>query len=77
MPAVLLMISIVGTAAILWVVVTHGLHELGLSWLYNAIKAIAYSVSGGGASDALAWLGTALGDAIVGLALGTLLFAGC
>jgi len=40
MPAVLLMISIVGTAAILWVVVTHGLHELGLSWLYNAIKAI-------------------------------------
>lgn len=72
----LMVISIVGTAAMLWVggsIVTHGLHELHLSWPYDTIKAIAYSVSGGGASDAIAWLVTALCDAVVRLALGALL----
>jgi uncharacterized protein len=76
MPTVLMVISIVGTAAMLWVggsIVTHCLHELHLSWPYDTIKAIAYSVSGGGVSDAIAWLVTALCDAVVGLALGTLL----
>jgi predicted DNA repair protein MutK len=76
MPTVLLAISIVGTAAMLWVggsIVTHGLHELHLSWLYETIKSIAYSVSGGGTSGAIAWLVTALCDAVVGLALGTVL----
>ena len=51
----------------------HGLHELHLSWPYDTIKAIAYSVSGGSTSVAIAWLVTALCDAVVGLALGTLL----
>lgn len=76
MPKVLMLISIVGTAAMLWVggsIVTHGLHELHLSWLYATIKAIAYSVSGGGAYPAIAWLVTALCDAVVGFALGMLL----
>ena len=76
MPTVLLAISIVGTAAMLWVggsIVIHGLHELHLSWPYATIKSIAYSVSGGGASDAIVWLATALCDAVVGLTLGTLL----
>ena len=76
MPTVLMVISIVGTAAMLWVggsIVIHGLHELHLSWPYDTIKAIAHSVSGDGASGAIAWLVTALFDAVVGLALGTLL----
>jgi uncharacterized protein len=76
MPTVLMAISIVGTAAMLWVggsIVIHGLHELHLSWPYDTIKAIAYSVSGGSTSFAIAWLVTALCDAVVGLALGTLL----
>ena len=76
MPTVLMVISIVGTAAMLWVgggIVIHGLHELHLSWPYDTIKAIAYSVSGDGASDAIAWLVAALCDGVVGLALGTLL----
>ena len=76
MPTVLMAISIVGTSAMLWVggsIVTHGLHELHLSWPYETIKSIAYSLSGGGTSDAIAWLVTALCDAVVGLALGTLL----
>ena len=76
MPTVLMVISIVGTAAMLWVggsIVIHGLHELHLSWPYDPIKAIAHSVSGDGASGAISWLVTALFDAVVGLALGTLL----
>ena len=76
MPTVLMVISIVGTAAMLWVggsIVIHGLHELHLSWPYDTIKAIAHAVSGDGASGAIAWLVTALFDAVVGLALGTLL----
>ena len=76
MPAVLTVVSVVGTAAMLWVggsIVVHGLHELHVSWPYDSIKAIADMASGGGASDAIAWLVTALCDAIVGLALGTLL----
>ena len=76
MPTVLVVISFVGTAAMLWVggsIVTHGLHELHVSWPYNTIKAIAYSVSGAGASGAIAWLATALFDAIVGFVLGTIL----
>lgn len=76
MPTVLLVLSIVGTAAMLWVggsIVIHGLHELHVSWPYETIKAIAEGVSGGGASGTLAWLVTALCDAIAGFALGTLL----
>ena len=76
MPTVLMVISLVGTAAMLWVggsIVTHGLHELHLSWLHDTIKAIAHSVSGGGASGAVAWLATAVCDGVVGLVLGSIL----
>lgn len=76
MPGVLVVISTIGTAAMLWVggsIVIHGFNELQLSWPYETIKGIAYSVSGSGASDAVQWFATALMDAIVGFALGTLL----
>ena len=76
MPTVLMVISFVGTAAMLWVggsIVTHGLHELHVSWPYDTIKTIANSVSGDGASGAIAWLATALFNAIVGFVLGTIL----
>jgi hypothetical protein len=76
MPKLLLAISIVGTAAMLWVggsIVSHGLHEMHLSWLYDTIKAIAQAVSGGSGSGAVAWLVTAACDAVVGLVLGTVL----
>jgi predicted DNA repair protein MutK len=76
MPMALMVISIVGTAAMLWVggsIVTHGLHELHLSWFYDTIRAISDTVSDGGAYAVIAWFVTALCDAIVGLALGTLL----
>lgn len=76
MPTVLVVISTIGTAAMLWVggsIVLHSLQELGVSWPYETIKAIAYTVSGDGASGGVEWLATALLDAFVGFALGTLL----
>lgn len=76
MPTVLWLISIVGTAAMLWVggsIVIHSLHELHISWPYETIKAIAASVSNGGASGLINWLAIALCDAIVGIVLGLLL----
>ena len=76
MPTVLLLISVVGTAAMLWVggsIVVHGLHELHFSWPYDSIKAVADWLSGEGANGAVAWLATAALDAVVGLALGTIL----
>lgn len=75
MPKVLLIISLIGTAAMLWVggsIVTHGLHEMHVSWPYETIKSLAYSVSGG-ASETLTWLVTAFLDAVIGFALGTVL----
>lgn len=75
MPKVLVAISGLGTAAMLWVggsIITHGLHELHLSWPYATIKAIAAAASGGGAAAAVEWLVTAMLDAILGFALGLL-----
>jgi len=76
MPTVLKVISVIGTAAMLWVggsIVIHSLHELQLSWLYDTIKSIAYAASGDGTSGVIAWLITAFLDAGVGLALGLVL----
>ncbi|MGE0627935.1 MAG: DUF808 domain-containing protein [Hyphomicrobiaceae bacterium] len=76
MPGILMAISVVGTAAMLWVggsIVIHSLHELHLSWPYEKIKAIADAVSGNGASEVIAWVATALVDAVVGFVLGTVL----
>lgn len=76
MPTVLSVITVIGTAAMLWVggsIVIHGLHQLHFSWPYNSIKALADLVSGNGAVTGGAWLVTALLDAIVGFVLGTLL----
>ncbi len=76
MPTVLKVISIVGTAAMLWVggsIVVHGLHEVGWSWLYDTIKAIADVGSGSAASGLMVWLITAFGDAVVGFLFGLFL----
>lgn len=76
MPVVLVAIALVGTAAMLWVggsIVTHGLHELHLSWPYETIEAMANWASGNGGTGVVKWLVTALLDAIVGLALGMVL----
>ncbi len=76
MPTVLKVISIIGTAAMLWVggsIVVHGLHEVGWSWPYDTIQAIADAGSGRAASGPVVWLITAFCDAVVGFLLGLLL----
>ena len=78
MPGVMTFISVVGTAAMLWVggnIIVHGLEVLGWHLPYDTIKGIAKSVSEalGVAKGFVAWLVTATLDGILGLALGLVL----
>jgi len=75
MPAIMTLISTVGTAAMLWVggnIIVHGLHTLGLHWPYETIHHFASMVSQkvGSGQAIVEWLSTATADGIVGLALG-------
>lgn len=77
MPKVMIFISVVGTAAMLWVggnILVHGAHELGWHLPYDLIKGAAESVAA--AVSALKgfvkWIVTAALDGIVGIALGLL-----
>ena len=75
MPTVLKVISVVGTAAMLWVggsIVVHSLHTLHLSWPYELTTSMASAVTGEGAS-AVSWLVTAFLDAVFGFLLGSIL----
>ena len=76
MPTVLKVISVVGTAAMLWVggsIVIHSLHTLPLSWPYELTTSIASTVTGEAASAAVSWLVTAFLDAVFGFLLGSIL----
>lgn len=73
MPHFLTVLSIVGTAAMLWVggsILVHGLHDLGWDPLYDGIKGLAASVAEGGFGN---WFVTAFADGVIGLAVGLLL----
>ena len=74
MPTLLKIISVIGTAAMLWVggnIIVHGLEVLGWHWPYDTIKGIAKSV--GGESGVIKWAVTAGLDGVLGLALGLVL----
>jgi predicted DNA repair protein MutK len=76
MPTVLKLISIVGTAAMLWVggsIVIHSLHTINLSWPHDTITLIASTVSGESTPGAIIWFVTAFLDAVFGLLLGLVL----
>jgi predicted DNA repair protein MutK len=76
MPTVLKVISVIGTAAMLWVggsIVVHSLHTLQISLPYELITAIASAVTGEGASPVVSWLVTAFLDLVFGFLLGSLL----
>jgi len=78
MPGFMTTLTVVGTAAMIWVggqIVVHGLHELGWHAPYETIHHLAE-----GAAAALpalpgvaAWATTAFFDGLIGLALGLLL----
>ncbi len=74
MPVLLKTLTIVGTAAMLWVggsIILHGMDVLGMPWLYDTIHHIAVAVAGG--SGFLEWAVTAFLDGIFGIFLGMLL----
>lgn len=75
MPAFLKILSIVGTAAMVWVgggIVVHGLEEYGVSgpahWIHDAAEAAGNAVLAAG--GAVTWLVGAAGSGVVGLAVG-------
>lgn len=79
MPVLLKFLSVVGTAAMLWVggnIVLHGLEVTHLwAWPYDTIHHIAGKVAAavGVATGFVGWAVTAALDGVVGLILGTLL----
>ncbi|MGD1955764.1 MAG: DUF808 domain-containing protein [Sphingomonadales bacterium] len=79
-PHLLTGLSIVGTAAMLWVggnIIVHGLHELGAHLPEAVIKGAAASVSKGvGAAEGFVeWLVVASLDAVVGIVIGGVIVA--
>ena len=78
MPTVLKLISIVGTAAMLWVggsIVIHRLHTMHLSWPYDTITSIRVRRDGRRRVHCGLLAVTALLDAVFGFLLGTILIA--
>ncbi|SEP55824.1 DUF808 domain-containing protein [Thalassovita taeanensis] len=79
MPGFLHVLTLVGTAAMLWVggsIVIHGLDVLGLPWLYEQIHAVALMVGHAVPQQmeaAMEWLTTAAIDGVLGVALGLVL----
>nr|WP_321253139.1 DUF808 domain-containing protein [uncultured Ruegeria sp.] len=79
MPAVMKTLSIVGTAAMLWVggsIVIHGMEVLGFGWLGHHIHDWAYAI-GHSVSDqwvgAVEWISKATMDGVFGLVWGLIL----
>lgn len=76
MPKFMTGLTIVGTAAMLWVggsIVVHALEEMGIAGPAHVIHAIAHSVAHVADpqfQDAVAWVVTAAIDGVLGLALG-------
>jgi predicted DNA repair protein MutK len=74
MPMVLNALSLIGTAAMLWVgggILIHGLAEFGVSMPEAWIHAVAQAIGGGIA--VVEWVITAVGAAIVGILAGALI----
>lgn len=79
MPGFMKLLTMIGTAAMLWVggsIIIHGLEQLGLSWLGHHIHDWAYAVgqmASEGWRGTVEWFSKAAMDGILGLALGMLL----
>jgi uncharacterized protein len=77
MPKLLVLLSSVGTLAMLWVgggIILHGAHELGLHGPSDAAHAVQHAVehATGRLSGVLGWLSYAVISALVGLVLGAI-----
>lgn len=75
MPGLMRVLTVVGTAAMLWVggqIIVHGLHELGWHAPYDWIRQLAQAAAAAlpQAPGLVAWLVTAVLDGLLGLMLG-------
>ncbi|UUL82760.1 DUF808 domain-containing protein [Sphingomonas qomolangmaensis] len=75
MPVLLKFLSIVGTAAMIWVgggIIVHGLAGFGLAGIEHGIHDVAVAAGGAlaGARGVVEWIVTAFGAGIVGLVVG-------
>jgi hypothetical protein len=78
MPIFLKVLSVVGTAAMIWVgggIIVHGLEEYGFGALGHGIHDAAVAAGRGvpSGAGAIEWIVNAAGSGIVGLVLGALL----
>lgn len=78
MPTVMLIVSTIGTAAMLWVggsILVHGAHNLGWHLPYDTVHDLAEMAARGGGQAAgfIRWAVTATLDGLIGLAVGALL----
>jgi len=79
MPSFMKLLTIVGTAAMLWVggsIIVHGLEEMGFGWLGHHIHDWAYAVAHlvpEAWQGFVKWLATATMDGVLGIALGVLI----
>ena len=79
MPHILTILSVVGTAAMLWVgggIILHGPHELGFQPLYGAAHGLEHAVESttGALGGVLGWVAYATSSALLGLVLGAVIF---
>jgi hypothetical protein len=79
MPKLLKVLSLVGTAAMLWVgghILLVGAGELGWHSPYDLVHDLEHAVDGvGGIGGVLAWLANTVASAVVGLVVGSVLVA--
>lgn len=75
MPKVLTFLTVLGTAAMLWVgghILIAGAHELGWHWPYDVVHDAEHAVEDGAVGGLMAWLVNTGISAVVGLAWGCL-----
>ena len=77
MPRILTLLSVVGTAAMLWVgggIIIHGLHELGVHGPSDLAHAVQHAVEAntGSLGGMLGWLSYAVASAVLGVVLGAI-----
>lgn len=81
MPLVMRVLSVVGTAAMIWVgggILVHGLEEFGLTWLPHLLHGAAEGAghAAPAAAGLIEWLVMALGSGVVGLLVGAAIAMG-
>lgn len=77
MPKVLAWLSVIGTAAMLWVgghILLAGMHELGWSAPYDLVHSLEHAAHGvPGVGSILGWFANTLASALLGLVVGSIL----